>query len=51
MRSSEKEPTILTLRAGVAGSLKTFIDTEHIELERWRPPLVAADWHAFGQAI
>ena len=35
----------LTLRAEQAGSLRTFIDTKHIELERWGPPLV--DWHAF----
>ena len=36
----------LTLRAGGA-----FINTEHIELKRWRPPLVDTHWHAFCQSI
>ena len=39
----------LTLRAEEVGSLRTFIDTTHIELER--SPLVDADWHAFCRAI
>ena len=41
----------LTLRAEEVGSRRTFVDTKHIELERWGPPLVDADWHAFCQAI
>ena len=41
----------LTLRAEEVGSRRTFIDTKHIELERWGPPLVDSDWHAFCQAI
>ena len=39
----------ITLRAEAVGSSRTFIDTAHVE--RWRPPLVDADWHAFCQAI
>ena len=38
----------LTLRADEAG---TFIIIDHIEYDRWEPPLVVADWHAFSQAI
>ena len=41
----------LTSRAEEVGSLRTFIDMKHIELERWGPPLVDAHWHAFCQAI
>ena len=37
----------LTLRADEVGTLKTFINIHHIEFERWGPPLVDADWHAF----
>ena len=42
---------LLTLTAEESGSLRTFIDTKRVELERWGPPLVDADWHAFCQAI
>ena len=41
----------LTLRADEVGTQRAFINTEHIEFERWGPPLVDADWHAFCQAI
>ena len=41
----------LTLRADEVGTLRDFINTDHIELERWRPPLVDADRHAFCEAI
>ena len=41
----------LTLRAEEVGMQRAFIDTKYIELERWGPPLVVADWHAFCQAI
>ena len=41
----------LTLRAEEVGSLRTFIDTTHVELERWGPPLVDADWHASCQVL
>ena len=37
----------LTLRVEEVGSVRTVIDTTHIELERWGPPLDDADWHAF----
>ena len=40
-----------TLRADEVGTLRAFINTDHIEFERWGPPLVDADWHAFCQAI
>ena len=30
----------LTFRDEEVGSLRTFIDTKHVQLERWRPPLV-----------
>ena len=33
------------------GTQRVFIDTEHIEFERWGPPLVDADWHALCQSI
>ena len=36
----------LTLRDEEVGSLRTIVDTKHIELDRWGPPLVDADWHA-----
>ena len=41
----------LTLRAEEVRTLKACVDTDHIEDDRWRPPLVDADWHAFCQAI
>ena len=41
----------LTLTAEEVGLLRTFINTKHIELERWGLPLVDADWHAFCQYI
>ena len=30
---------------------KALIDVEHMEPERWGPPLVDADWYAFCQAL
>ena len=41
----------LTLRADEVDTQRAFITTEHIEFERWGPPLIGADWHAFCQAI
>ena len=32
-------------------TLRTFINTDHIEFERWGPPLVDADQKASRQAI
>ena len=41
----------VTLRAEEFWSLKACINVDHIAEDRWRPPLVDADWHAFCQAI
>ena len=41
----------LMLWAGEVGTQRAFINIEHIVFERWRPPLVDAEWHAFCQAI
>ena len=41
----------LTLRAHEEGVLRTFIDTSNVGDQRWVPPSVDADWHAFCQAI
>ena len=41
----------VTLRPNEVGTLRVFISTEHIELERWRPLLVDAGGHAFCQAV
>ena len=30
---------------------KALIDVNHIEPERWSPPLVDADWYAFCHAL
>ena len=43
-----ESPDELTLRAGEVGPL---INVDHIEQERWSPPLVDADWYAFCQAL
>ena len=40
-----------TLRADEVGTQRAFINTEQIQLERWGPPLVDADGHAFCQTI
>ena len=41
----------LTVRAEEVRMQRAFINTKHIELERWGPPPVDADWHAFCQTI
>ena len=41
----------LTLRADEVGTLKACINIDLMEYDRWRPPLVDADWHAFCPAI
>ena len=33
------------------GTLRDFINIDHIEFDRWAPPLFDADWHAFFQAM
>ena len=44
-------PDELPLKADEVGTQRAFINTEHIEFERWGPPPVDADWHAFCQPI
>ena len=41
----------LTLRTEEVGSQKSCINVDHIAHDRWGPPLVDADWHAFCHAI
>ena len=43
-------PEELTLRAEEVSAKKACINVGHIAQDRWRPPLVDADWHAFCQA-
>ena len=43
-----ENPDELTLRAE---EVKALINVDDIEPERWSPPLVDADWHAFCQAL
>ena len=40
----------LTLRADEVETLRAFINMDHIEFERWEPPLVVADCDGFSQA-
>ena len=40
----------LTSRAEEVKTLKACINVDHIEENRWGPPLVDADWRAFCQA-
>ena len=47
MREGDEE---LTLRTEEVGSKKSCINVDHIAQDRWGPPLVDADWHAFCQA-
>ena len=46
-----ESPEELTLRADEMGTVKSCINVDHIAMERWGPPLVDADWHAFYQAL
>ena len=41
----------LTLRAEEVGTLKAFVNVDHIEKEKWGLPLVDYDWYAFCQAL
>ena len=41
----------LTLRAEKVGMSKALVNVNHIQQERWGPPLVDADWCAFCQAL
>ena len=40
-------PDELMLRAEKVVTWKSYINVDHIEKERWGPPLVDTDWHAF----
>ena len=46
-----ESPDELTLKQMKWGTWKSHIDVDHIAEERWGPPLVDADWHAFCQAL
>ena len=46
-----ENPDQLTLRVEEVNTLKAYIDVNHIKPERWDPPKVDADWHAFNQAL
>ena len=41
----------LTLRAEEVVTSEALVNVDHIEQERWSPPLVDADWYAFCQAL
>ena len=41
----------MTLRAEKVGTLKAYINVDHMEKERWGPLLVDYDWCAFCQAL
>ena len=46
-----ESPDELTLRAEEVEMSKALINVDHIEQERWGPPMVDADWYAFCQAM
>ena len=46
-----ESPDELTHGAEEVGTWKSCINVDHIAKERWGPPLVDADWHAFCQAF
>ena len=49
--SIREGPEELTLRAEEVGSQNACINVGHIAEDRWRPPLVDADWLASCQAM
>ena len=46
-----ESPDELTLRGEEVGTSTALLDVNHIEPERWGPPLVDAGWCAFCQAL
>ena len=46
-----ESPDELTLRAEDVNTSKALINVNHIQPERWGPPLVDADWYAFCHAL
>ena len=51
MARVRESPDELTLRAEEVETSKALINVDHIEQERWGPPLADADWYAFCQAL
>ena len=47
--SIREGPEELTLRAEEVGSWESRINVDNIAQDRWGPPLVDADWHAFAR--
>ena len=48
--SVRESPDELTRRAEEVGTWKSYINVDHMAKERWGPPLLDADCHAFCQA-
>ena len=46
-----ESPDEWTLRAEEVNTSNALINVDRVELERWSPPLVDADWCAFSQAL
>ena len=46
-----ESPDELTLRAEAVGTWATYINVDHIEKERWGPPLFDCDCYAFCQEL
>ena len=46
-----ESPDELILKAEEVNTLKALRNVDHIEQERWSPPLVDADWYAFCQVL
>ena len=46
-----ESPDELTLRAEEVGTLKRYINVDHMEKREMRSPLVDFDWYAFCQAL
>ena len=46
-----ESPDELTLGAEEVHTSKALINVNHVEPERWSPPVVDADWYAFCQAL
>ena len=45
-----ESPDELILRAEEVGTWRSYINVDHMEKERWGPPLVDYDWYALCQA-
>ena len=49
--SIREGPEELTLRTEEVGSKQACINVDHIAQDRWGPPSINTDWHAFCHAI